>query len=437
MNAPVSTTTLAARGPALSDAQASCPRRLGWMTGAPVPPARQIRFADGSAYRFPQLRWSFCHLPELVPTAVVARAAGRPAPLPVALRDDIDGLRFTPLGGAPPMRWDQALAANYTDGIAVLHRGRLVHERCFGALTPDGSHPPQGPAGRHIAMSVTKSVLGLLAMALVADGRLDPQAPVAEQLPELAGTGLAEASVEQLLDMRTALHFSEDYADPHAGIWAHAAAGGLVPRPATYQGPEGYRAFLGTLRASGAHGEGFAYRTVNADALGWLLERASGQPLAELLSRRLWQPLGAEQDAALLVDSQGTAFAGGGLVCGLRDLARLGEMLRLQGQARGRQLLPTAVVQALRCGGDRALMARSGESPQPGWSYRAMWWLTHNRHGAYMARGVHGQLLYINPVAELVIARFASHPAAANAVNDATSLPAWQALADHLLREPG
>lgn len=434
MNAPASNSVLEAQRPALPDAHASCPQRLGWMTGTPVPPARQIRFADGSAYQFPQLRWSFSHLPELVPTLAVARSEGRPAPLPLALRDDIDGLRFTPLGGAPPMRWDEALAANYTDGIAVLHRGRLVHERCFGALT---ARTPQQPAGRHIAMSVTKSVLGLLTMALVADGTLDPQAPVAEQLPELAGTGLADASVEQLLDMRTALHFSEDHADPHAGIWAHAAAGGLVPRPPTYQGPEGYRAFLRTLRASGEHGEGFAYRTVNADALGWLLERASGQPLAELLSKRLWQPLGAEQDAALLVDSQSTAFAGGGLVCGLRDLARLGEMLRLQGQARGRQLLPTAVVQALRCGGDRAVMAASGASPQPGWSYRAMWWFTHNRHGAYMARGVHGQLLYINPAAELVIARFASHPLAANAVNDVTSLPAWQALADHLLREPG
>lgn len=434
MNAPVSTSLLDAQAPALPDALASCPQRLGWMSGTPVPPERQVRFADGSAYRFPQLRWSFCHLPELVPTAPVVRAAGRSAALPVALRDDIDGLRFSPLDGRAAMRWDESLAANYTDGIAVLHRGRLVHERCFGALA---AASPQGPGGRHVAMSVTKGVLGLLAMALVADGRLDPRAPVAEQLPELAGTGLAGASVEQLLDMRTALHFSEDYADPHAHIWAHAAAGGLVPRPSGYQGPEGFRAYLRTLQASGAHGEGFAYRTVNADALGWLLERASGLPLAELLSRRLWQPLGAEQDAALLVDSQGTAFAGGGLVCGLRDLARLGEMLRLHGQAQGRQLMPAAVVQALRCGGDRALLAASGEGPAPGWSYRGMWWFTHNPQGAFMARGVHGQLLYINPAAELVVARFASHPLAPNAFNDPTSLPAWQALADHLLREPG
>ena len=62
-----------------------------------------------------------------------------------------------------------------------------------------------------------------------------------------------------------------------------------------------------------------------------------------------------------------------------------------------------------------------------------MWWVTHNDHGAFMARGVHGQALYIDPAAEMVIARFASHPVAGNAANDPTSLPAYEALAKHLM----
>ena len=177
MNAPVA--HLRCPPPVLADAQASCPRRLGWMTGSPPPAERMIRFEDGSAYAFPQLRWSLCNLPALVPTVAVPRGAGRAAPLPAAPRDDIDALRFTPTGASSAISWADALAANYTDGIAVLHRGRLVHERYFGALQPDGLHA---------AMSVSKAVLGLLAMMLVADGRLDPQAPVAEQLPELAGS---------------------------------------------------------------------------------------------------------------------------------------------------------------------------------------------------------------------------------------------------------
>jgi CubicO group peptidase (beta-lactamase class C family) len=59
--------------------------------------------------------------------------------------------------------------------------------------------------------------------------------------------------------------------------------------------------------------------------------------------------------------------------------------------------------------------------------------VTHNEHGAYMARGVHGQAIYVDPTAEMVIARYASHPIAANAGNDATSLPAYHALAKYLM----
>jgi CubicO group peptidase (beta-lactamase class C family) len=69
----------------------------------------------------------------------------------------------------------------------------------------------------------------------------------------------------------------------------------------------------------------------------------------------------------------------------------------------------------------------------PGASYRNQWWVTHNAHGAYMARGVHGQGIYIDPKAEMVIARYASHPVAANAGNDPATLPAYMALARDLI----
>lgn len=62
-----------------------------------------------------------------------------------------------------------------------------------------------------------------------------------------------------------------------------------------------------------------------------------------------------------------------------------------------------------------------------------MWWVTHNDNGAFAARGVHGQTIYIDPAAEMVLVRFASHPVAANGANDATSLPAYQAVADYLM----
>jgi CubicO group peptidase (beta-lactamase class C family) len=70
----------------------------------------------------------------------------------------------------------------------------------------------------------------------------------------------------------------------------------------------------------------------------------------------------------------------------------------------------------------------------PGWSYKSQWWITHNSHGAYMARGVHGQAIYIDPKAEMVAVRFMSNPVASNVHFDSMSLPAYAALADHLIR---
>jgi CubicO group peptidase (beta-lactamase class C family) len=121
---------------------------------------------------------------------------------------------------------------------------------------------------------------------------------------------------------------------------------------------------------------------------------------------------------------------------GLRDLARFGEMLRKDGRFNGQQILPKAAVDDIIRGGDKAAFAKAGYTMLPGWSYRNMWWVTHNPHGAYMARGVHGQRIFIDPEAEVVIVRYASHPVASNAANDATTLPAFEALAQHLLSNP-
>lgn len=408
------------------DAEASDPLRMGWMQGSPPPEDKLIRFADGSSRQFPQLRWSFSHQRQLVPTRVVPRGPGPVSVLPLALRDDLDdAVRFTPLGRSDTMSWRQSLAANYTDGIVVLHRGRIVHERYFGALQPER---------QHIAMSVTKSLAGLLAATLIAEGTLDDAAPVATLVPELKASAFGDATVRQLLDMTTALRYSEDYTDPQAEIFAYVRAGGVVARPADYRGPQSFYEFLQTVGKLGEHGQGFAYKTVNTDVLAWVMHRASGRSIGELLAERLWSPMGAEQDAYFAVDSLGTEFAGGGLNLCLRDLARVGELMRNLGRCNGRQLVPAAAVEDIRRGADPAHFAQAGYALLPGWSYRSMWWLTHNAHGAFSARGVHGQAIYVDPKAEMVIARFASHPMAGNVNLDPTSLPAYHAMALHLMR---
>jgi CubicO group peptidase (beta-lactamase class C family) len=290
------------------------------------------------------------------------------------------------------------------------------------------------PDGQHGAMSVTKSVIGTLGAMLVAEGRLDANKRVADYVPELAQSAFGSATVRQVLDMTAALKYSEDYTDPTAEVWAHARAGNPLPKPKNYTGPRSYYEFLQTVQLQGQHGSAFGYKTVNTDVLGWVIARVTGRNVAQLLSERIWSRLGAEQDAYFTVDSIGTPFAGGGLNTGLRDLARFGEMLRNDGRFNDQQIVPKAVVDDIRRGGDKQAFTKAGYWLLPGWSYRAMWWVTHNEDDAYMARGVHGQAIYIDPKAEMVIVRYASHPVAGNAANDPVTLPAFDALAQHLLQ---
>lgn len=397
------------------------------MVGSPPPPEKMIRFADGSFYRFPQWRWTFSHWRELRPTIAVSRAGAPALPLPAAPRTDLDALTFLPLGSTTPMTWADSLVANYTDGILVLHRGRIVYERTFGALAADG---------QHIAFSVTKSFFGTLAAMLIAEGKLDPAAPVSRYLPELKASGFGDATVGQVLDMTTAIDFVENYTGQSPSMDRYRYATAARPTPAGYAGPASIYTFLPTIAKEGRHGAEFHYRTPNVDVAGWLIARVTGKPLALLLSERIWSRMGAEDDAYLQVDPDGVPLAGSALNSRLRDLARFGELMRRGGELNGVQVIPRTVIEDIRRGASREAFVAGGYATLPGWSYHRFWWVSHDDHGVYMARGIHGQAIYIDPKAEMVIARFASHPLAGNVNLDPTSLPAYRAVAERLMARP-
>ncbi|HET9270465.1 MAG TPA: serine hydrolase, partial [Vicinamibacterales bacterium] len=299
-------------GPSFPDARATDPVALGWMKGSPPPADKLVLFGDGSFYKFPQTRWAFSHMRELVPTVTVSRGPGPVSALPRAERTDLDAVAFTPIGQTKPSTWGAAFDANYTDGIVVLHRGRIVYERYAGALTAERPH---------IAFSVTKSFVATLAGILIAEGRLDERKTVGSYVPELAQSAFGDATIRQLLDMTTGLDYSEDYTDANSPVWSLGRATGFLPIPPGYDRPGTAYTYLASLKKDGAHGDRFVYKTPNTDTLGWVLRRVSGQPLSELLRDRIYSKLGAEQDAYFLVDRTGVEFAGGGVHMTLRDLA--------------------------------------------------------------------------------------------------------------------
>ena len=404
----------------------SDPVRLGWMQGSPPLPERQVRHDNSSMWFFPMTRWSFSHFRELVPTTAIRRGP-TPVMLPRAERTDIDTISFTPLGATAPMTWEQSLAANYTDGIVVLHKGRIVYERYFGA---------GGSDNQHIIFSVTKSFVGTLAETLIAEGRLDPVRTIASYVPELGASGYGDATVRQVMDMRTSVAFDEAYAGNGKDLpdMTRLSIGtGAVPPQPGYTGPATLTGFLTAIgKTPGTpHGGDFVYRTTNTDVLAWVLHRVTGEPIARQIEARYWLTMGMEQPADIQVDRIGTAFAGGGMSAALRDLARFGEMIRLGGRWNGAQIVPPAAIKAIMTPGDTKAFAAAKYPGLGGGSYASHWW--YRASGQTMAVGVHGQGIYIDPKAEMVIARFGSFPVATNRVINPTTLPAYDALAAQLM----
>ena len=325
----------------------------------------------------PWNRWAYVNVGEVVDTVAVPRGDGPVAPLERADGglDDI---------GEPA----------YTDGLAVVHRGRLVAERYGGEMTEHSLH---------LSQSVGKSVLGLLVGIL----GLDTREPVTKLVPEVAGSGYEGATVQHLLDMTAAIDFVEDY---EAFVRYDFACGW---HPEVPDAPRSILEFLPTIGpATWRHGERFHYATPTTDLLGLVAERAGGAPLADLIARELWAPLGAEQDAELTVDSAGTGAIGGGFCATLRDYARLGALVA----DGGRGIVPAAWIERLGKG-DPVAWARRTVPDIGGDGYRNQWW---GRDGFTMARGIHGQLIAIG--GETVVTILSSWPDALDPALEAAQL---------------
>jgi hypothetical protein len=322
--------------------------------------------------------------------------------------------------------FDDMVEMSYTDGILVLQRGQVIYERYLNGMQPHSLH---------CWASGSKSVTGTLAAALAYEGLFDPDEVVSAYLPELKDSGFGDATLRQVMDMTTQVGFAVEQADQVTENYDYGIAMGWVEKPGGYTGPANAYEYLPTMKKTGAHGVKFTYLTPNTDVLAWIMKRRLGQSLAQIMQARLWSKLGAERDAAWIVGPAAVETAGSGLLTTLGDAARFGQMLLQKGQFNGQQIIPSAVVADIAGGADQAAFARgpaAGPTNQ-GWSYHHQWWVTHNEHYAYLSLGYGGQMIYIDPVVEMVIAKFSSYPTPTPAGNEFYSMfAAFPALAKAL-----
>ena len=351
--------------------------------------------ADLSNWRTaPFSRWAFRNVQELMPVAKIARSPGDVWQLPTAA-DKFEGFALRVPGGTT-LTLDQVLNATASDGVVVLHDGRIVFEDYRNGLTPDAPH---------IMMSATKSVTGLVAALLAQRGALDLNAVVAEVLPELADTIYRDVTLQHLLDMRSGVVLDE------AQLRAYALAAGWEPRSATASGGGLHTFYEGLKGPAAIPGGPFRYISANTDLLGWAIERKTGQSCASLISELLWQPMGAQEDACITEDGFGAPRTTGGICATARDLARLGQLLVQGGQRGGREIVPAAVIADIAENGDReAWMSGEFANGFAGMTmrYRNGWYVVDDAPKMIFAMGIHGQNLFVDRANSIVIAKLSS-----------------------------
>ena len=287
------------------------------------------------------------------------------------------------------------LTGTETDGIVVLKDGKIVYEHYDRTNTRETTH---------IMMSMTKSVAGLIAGILVDQGKLKVDSLVSEYVPEVNGTSYENVTVRNCLDMRAGIKYDDTAPE-------YRKAAGWNELEADEQ-PTNLHEFISKFQApAGPKVDGllpFEYISVNTDLMGWVLERASGKKFAELVSELIWQPMGAESDAYITVDSAGNARPAGGMCARVRDLARLCQLLVHDHNG----IVPPSWIHDMINNGSREAFDAGPWNRGKAFgdtAYRS-YWLGDSNNQALMGIGIHGQMMFVDRLNQIVMVKTSSQP---------------------------
>jgi CubicO group peptidase (beta-lactamase class C family) len=353
----------------------------------------------GETWQFgPLNRWAYTHIREILPTKEIPNDIDRVIPIPgieqaasdLSIRIDGDSLQLS-----------EAMKRQYVDGILVIRDGRAIVEVYDGTLTAERTH---------LLWSVSKTVTGLTAASVAADGLIDLEKTVGYYVPELADSGWGGDRLRDMLDMRDSSDWTEDYDAPDSTVRRQDCADGLLTGEMCADTEViGNYAFLPAVGHDPARKGVFEYKSGTTDVMAWVLEAATGQRFADLVSARIWKPIGAERSAGITVDVSGFTLASGGMFTTLRDIGRVGLLMVNRGKAGERQVVPAAWMDDIfEQPGDPDWTRFQLSDSEP--YYRSFVWGSGDGRGTVSARGVHGQYIYVSPSSNIVIAMFSSWP---------------------------
>jgi CubicO group peptidase (beta-lactamase class C family) len=369
------------------------------MSGFPPAKSNQVTLANWRTA--PYIKWAFQHVREIVPSADIANSPNNIWQLESG-HEDWSSFSFQ--HGGETYSLDRFVAETDTDGLAILHRGKVICEHYAYGMT---SNMP------HILMSVSKSLTSIVAGILIDKGALDPEQTVVSILPELKNSVYSDATVRHVLDMRVGLNFDEDYLATSGPIVEYRKSTNWNPL-APGERASDLRNFLASLKdRAGPDGGPFHYVSTNTDLLGWILERSTGTRFPELLSNLLWQPMGAQASAYITVDRLGAPRCAGGICTTVLDLARVGQLIVQGGRRNGTAIIPASWIEDMFANGDPeawsdgdmiSYFLYSGDRHM---HYRNKWYVLRDRAIAF-GLGVYGQNVFVDRTNEIVVAKVSS-----------------------------
>ncbi len=315
------------------------------------------------------------------------------------------------------MTLEDLFKVHFARGMILIQDDKVLYEKYFDGF---------GPHKQHIWFSMSKSLASAALGILVEQGKIDVKKSPAHYIPELKNSGFERVTIQNLLDMATSIDFKETYTDMTSDFalkYAVAMNMGWLPgaRDAQPESTEiyGVHDFLSKYIKPNKElepGTDFDYNSSNADVIGWLISRVSGQPYERFISEQIWSKLGMEHDAYFTVDRAFMPVVTGGMNSTLRDAARFALMIKNEGKVNNKQLIPSAWINsALNI--DERLKSHMTKNPKYGeesWqAYHNMWWILDSEKGEFCATGIHGQVIYINRYKNTVMVWFSNQPGAA------------------------
>lgn len=315
------------------------------------------------------------HFDKLVPSQRIA-AGTSPSALNQATVDDRSD-------------FENFLARNRNMALLVLKDDSILFE---------GYQYDRTPKHRFASESMAKTIVAMLvgiALHERALGSIDDRAE--QYVPQLKGHPYGETSLRHLLTMSSGVKFTERY-DGKDDLAV------LVSRTLFQTGPGGVDTVIPFRERARPAGEAFAYASSETQVLGLALRAAVGKPLADYLSEKIWQPMGAESDATWPIDAGGHEIAYCCINATLRDWGRLGMLLANGGSLNGRQIVPADWVRETTTASAPHLQVGKA-TPSLGYGYQT-WLLRGGRFGLFGARG---QGIFVDPQSKLVVVHAAVH----------------------------